>query len=149
MTSWGTSIWSPFRRSRRVTHTTAPASTRAVKTPFIRTKRCCWWELPQASFWSRQTQQNIFCHDKSMLTAIKLLLWQAYFWQTHVCPNKSKLTVKKFCGDIIRFVATNICHNKCLSRQKICFVVTKIILVAAPTKDKAQQVYFRVFCLNK
>ena len=70
-----------------------------------------------------------------MLAATKLLLWQAYFccdprhilsWQTHVCRNKSKLV------------------TKLLSRQNYMFVVTKMILVAAPANYKIREVSGRI-----
>ena len=66
-----------------------------------------WRELPQVSFLSRQTR---------------------------VCRDKSKLLLTKiFCCDKYHFVAT----SKLLSRQKMGFVATKMILVAAPASDIA------------
>ena len=87
-----------------------------------------WRELPQVSFLLRQTcvchDRTIFCCDKSMLAATKLL--------TKLC-----LSCQKFCSDKNMFVVSKVlsqqayfCHNKrcVLLRQKRCIVATKLSL---------------------
>ena len=106
-----------------------------------------WWELPQVPFLSWQkvllwqtcvgrdkqvfvTTKYIFCHDKNLL------------WQTCVCGNKSFVPTQIFCHDKRHFFFA----TKLLSRQayfccdeRWVFVVTKMILVAAPANDKSVQ----------
>ena len=64
-------------------------------------KACHWRELPVVSFSSRQTfcrDEDVFCRDKSMLVAKKVLSRQAYFSldkrrvlsrQKYACRNKN------------------------------------------------------------
>ena len=80
-----------------------------------------WRELPQAEFLSRQKfccDKHVFCHDKSMLAATKLLSWQnCLSWQKFCCNTN-------ICHDKHVFVATSIL----LLRQKTCFVMTNACL---------------------
>ena len=82
--------------------------------------------------------KHVFCRDKSMLAATKVLSGQI-----RVCPDKTRLLSRqKYVCRYKHFVATSIllsqqktCFvetNTCFSRQK--FVATKMILVAAPAK---------------
>ena len=73
------------------------------------------------------SQQAYFCHSKR-----RVLLWQIWFVMTKgsLC-NKYLLRQTYFCHNK-RFVAT----KDVLSRQKRVFVVTKMVLVAAPTNDR-------------
>ena len=76
----------------------------------------------------------IFCRDKSMLGATKLLSWQA-----RVCYM--------FCCAKHTFVATKdgFCHNKrWVLSQQTTFVMTNIIHVAAPSNDKNMVIHHRV-----
>ena len=75
-----------------------------------------------------------FCRDKIMSQR------QAYF-----CRNKRRVSSRqaRVCCDKSKFVATKLClfrqifvATKVLSRQKTCFVATKMILEAAPANDK-------------
>ena len=119
---------------------------------FFATNRCFSW------------QNTNICHDKSMLVAIKLLSWQnyvchdKYLSQQMFCCDKCFVVTKVllwpsyFCHNKQPVLSwqTHVCHDKqmtccvmtntCLSQQTcVCcnktFVVTKMILVAAPTND--------------
>ena len=124
---------------------------------------CHWQKLPQVSFFSQQK----FCRDKSMLAMTKLLSQKIYvchnkmfvattyfchdkrcvlLWQTCVCRDKNKLVVTKLflLRQVLLRQAYFCCDKRCvLSRQtRVCcdkaFVVTKMILVAAPANDNIQ-----------
>ena len=84
------------------------------------------------------TKDMLSC-DKSMLVMTKLfpklLSWQT---RTNTCHDKSFAATKVFCHDKHSFVVTKVllwqayfCHDK-------TFVMTKMILVAAPASDKKQ-----------
>ena len=99
------------------------------------------------------SQQNVFCHDKSMLAVTKLLSWQNYvccdtiFVMTNTCLSR-----QKFCLD--KHMNTFVTTKLCLSRQ--IFVVTKVLLwqkyfvmtsiIVFTTKLLSQQAYF---CCDK
>ena len=114
-----------------------------------------WWELPPVSFLLQQNfcfdkhvfvmTKHIFCHNKSMLVATKLLSWQTYLchdktgcdrylcrdkhnfvvtkvllWQAYFCQDKSMLVVTKLLS--WQTVMKNICHDK------HNFVMAKVLL---------------------
>ena len=100
-----------------------------------------WWDLPQASFLSRQNTSFVminvclarqklcrnkivatkyFCCNKHVFVATNVLSWQAYFVTTK----------DMFCHDTCLSWQTRVC------RDKHVFVVTKI-LAAAPTYDSS------------
>ena len=106
-----------------------------------------WWELPQVWFllwWTCLSRQTCVCHDKT-----HLLLWRKY-----ACCN-SMLVVTKLCLSRHTFITTKdmfcmfvmtkmklcltedaFCHDKRMFvMTNTCFVMTKMILVAAPTSD--------------
>ena len=69
-----------------------------------------------------------FCCDKHTFVATSILLLR----QTRVCCDKTRLLSKqKYSRRDKCFVAASIL----LLRQKMCFVVTKMILVAVPASD--------------
>ena len=80
------------------------------------------------------TTIHVFCRDKSMLVANRTFV--ATFVATEI-----------FCHDKHNFVATKtfVTASIFLSRQKTCFVATKMILVAAPANDSVRRVivFFR------
>ena len=103
-------------------------------------------------------RQFVF-RKKHMFVMMKVLSRQAYFFsQQKTCyiVTKVSLSQQNICHNRIMFVVTNICRDKTfdvtkihllqqrymfvttsilLSRQKNCFVLTKIILVAASAND--------------
>ena len=81
---------------------------------------------------SRQNRSFV-CRDKYrcfVATKVCLSRHKHVFIATNICRDKSFVATKTFCRDK-RFVAA----STLLSRQKTCFVATKIILVAAPAND--------------
>ena len=77
----------------------------------------------------------VFCRDKSMLGATKLLSRENY-----VCRRETRVAFVTTSILLLRqktcFVATKLC----LSRQiHVCFIATKMILVAAPANDSIRQ----------
>ena len=116
-------------------HIKTPINT-CIKTWFI--YHCHWWQLPQVPFLSRQK----FWHHKHMIITTKHMfvtteVWEKIFlsqqntwlsWQIFVTAITC-LSQRMFCCSKDMFVT-----RKFLLRQSN-FVVTKIILVAAPTND--------------
>ena len=102
-------------------------------TTFVATKLCLSW-------------QNIFCHKTFVVTNI--------CGDKRVCCEKSKLVMTTLlprqnyiCHDKNMFVTTSIL----LSRQKMYFVVTYMIFVAAPANDTLTafiQPQCAVACIN-
>ena len=90
-----------------------------------------WRKLPQLRFLSRQKFCHVSCRDKSILVAKKKKKKKSLSRQKKKKKKKKKIVaIKKFFRDK-SIVATNIL----LSRQKTCFVATKIILGASPTNN--------------
>ena len=99
-------------------------------TSLAATKVC----LPRQNFCCNK----IVCHDKHVFVGTKVLSRQAYFCcdkrcvlsrQTCVCHDKSKLVMTKL---LLRQASVTTEHVLCCNKT---FVVTKIILVAAPAND--------------
>ena len=90
---------------------------------------------------SRQTcllsLQKYACRDKSFATTKLCLLRQNY-----VCHNENLCREKKNVCCNKSFVVTSIL----LSRQKMCFVATKILLEAAPANDNISHKNWSVLC---
>ena len=117
--------------------------------PFAWLKMYYWQEQPQVSFLSWQkfccnkhmlVTKHVFCHNKSMLVATKLLSWQHY-----VCHNKHLSRQAYFSCDkrCVLSWQTCVCWNK-------TFVVTKVFVVTQKkiaSKLLLQQAYFCV-CKN-
>ena len=98
--------------------------------------------------WLEQPQYH-FYHNKSMLVATKVLLWQMYFccdrtFVTNMCLLQKKqhpLAQQKYaCRDKHVFVRTNICCHK-------SFVTTNIIL-SQQKVCRSKHIYI-YFCCNK
>ena len=90
---------------------------------------CHWQQLPQVSFLSRR-----FCHDKHVFVVTKVCLLR----HTCVCHDKTGLLSntrlprqKLFRDKNILSRQTRVCRDK-------TFVVTKMILAAAPASDAPQ-----------
>ena len=104
--------------------------------------------------------QTCVCHDKSFVATGILLSWQknVLSWETCICCDKSKLVTTNVLSqqnyvchakrhvsswhNKFMFDAPNVSHISILLLwQKTCFVMTKMILVAASANDIWQHVY--------
>ena len=107
---------------------------------FVTTKVCLPWQnyiCREIFFHDKLSSQTYFCQDKhkSKLVATKLCLLQKYWLRQKFCHDKNMFvmtSIQKTCS-----VTTNtyLCHNK-------TFVLTKMILVAAPASDTMHTLYF-------
>ena len=92
---------------------------------FVATKYCCCYKTFVAT--NTPLLRQKFCHDwHTFITAKDPFVMTKVLSRQNLC-----LSQQNFCHDKNVFVATSIL----LSRQKTCFVATKIILVATPAND--------------
>ena len=91
-----------------------------------------WRELPKVSFLSRQTcvcrNRTVFCRVKSMLVATN----------TYACRDKHNFVATKVFSRQAYF-----CRDERRVFVGLCFVATKMILVAAPATDSNHGVDLR------
>ena len=73
--------------------------------------------------------KDVFCHDKHVFVATKVLLWQNYVCRDNVWSRQNYVCHDK------RWEA-HVCHDKTLLQQN--FVATKMILVAVAASDRGR-----------
>ena len=115
------------------------------KHTFVATNTCLSWHskimfLATYNCDKYLSQKAQFCRNNFFFVTTSILLWR----QTRVCRDKNMLVATKLLYCTKRFVTTSIL----LTRQKTCFVATKMILVAARASDTPVWIQFSVIRLS-